>query len=138
MGSLEKRVGPGSGPEKDFVEKFRKNLEGSRAAFGSWRERAKRYYKTYAGDPWDWKDRQAMKDQDRPPVTYNYSLSIVNAVLGKEMTERKEIKFEGVGKNDFRDQKVAEWQTNLVRTWWAQCDGHRHESHATSHDDRHG
>jgi len=129
MGSLEKRVGP-SEPEQDFVEKFRKNLEGSRAAFGQWREKAKRYYKTYAGDPWDWKDRQAMADQDRPPVTYNYSLSIVNAVLGKEMTERKEIKFEGVGKHDFRDQKVAEWQTNLVRTWWAQCDGHRHESQA--------
>jgi len=128
MGSLkDKRVGP-SRPEQDFVEKFRKNLASSRASFSSWREEAKRYYKTYAGDPWDWKDRQTMEEQDRPPVTYNYSLAIVNTVLGKEMNERKEIKFEGVGKYDLRDQKVAEWQTNLVRTWWAQCDGHRHES----------
>jgi len=127
MGGLDKRVGV-STPEDDFVVKFRKNLEGSRSAFSPWKEKAKKYYRTYAGDPWSDADRAKMQKEDRPPVTYNYALSVINAVLGKEMSERKEIKFEGVGKHDLRDQKVAEWQTNLVRTWWAQCDGHRHES----------
>lgn len=126
MGDL---VGP-KVPESKFIEGFRKNLDASKSAFAAWRERAKTYYRTYAGDPWDPDAKALMERQERPPVAYNYTLAVVNTVLGKEMAERKEIEFRGVGARDMRDQKVAEWQTNLVRTWWQQNDGYKHEAQA--------
>lgn len=116
-------------PEDEFLDRFRDHLQNAKGAFTSRRERDSLYYAAYAGDPWPPGVKEAMENEDRPTVTHNLALTIVDTVLGEEMNERREVQFQGVG-TDLHDIKAAEWLTFLTRTWFAQIDGHRHEMHA--------
>lgn len=58
-----------------------------------WREQARKDFDFVAGDQWDAKDRDALKEQSRPVITFNRTLAIVKAVAGIEINSRHETVF---------------------------------------------
>jgi nuclear transport factor 2 (NTF2) superfamily protein len=54
---------------------------------------AEKYYKYYGGEQWSKEDVEALKAQNRPALTLNQCLSVVNAVSGSEIVNRFESKF---------------------------------------------
>lgn len=108
-------------------EQFAEDFRQSESHYQSWRTAAKKYYQAYAGDPWSPGDKEHMKETGRPPVSFNLSLGTINAVIGSDQGDRKEIRFEGVS-TDVYDTAVAEWLTNLARHQFNRCNGHRVDS----------
>ena len=112
----------------ETLKNFERDLKSSTSHFQKWRSAAKKYYKTYAGDPWSAADREHLESTERPPVTLNFSLSTINALIGEDIGQRREVRFEGVD-TDAYDSAVADWLTRTHRYLFAKCDGHRSDSH---------
>ena len=70
-------------------ERFRASMDHS----ASWREQAEEDYAFVAGDQWDQVDLDAMREQLRPPVTYNRIEPMVGAVAGHEVSNRQEVRY---------------------------------------------
>lgn len=109
--------------------KFKTRLEESKHSFKDWRTKIDKYYETYASDPWPDGAKEEMEETGRPPVNFNYSLQVINTVLGEDQANRQEIQYRGVDL-EVRDGVVADWMTRLVRYFYAKTDGHRHEAQA--------
>lgn len=86
-----------------------------------WRKQAKEDRAFYAGDQWSDEDKIALANKNRVPVVFNRISPLVNAVVGSEMNNRREVQYypREVGdavKNEvltaaaewFRDQTGAE------------------------------
>lgn len=58
-----------------------------------WREQAREDYAFYNGDQWADDDIQALKAQKRPVMTFNRVAPLVNAVIGAEINNRREVRF---------------------------------------------
>lgn len=115
------------GRKGDFQKKFWDNLSDSKLFFDQMKTDWKLFFKTYAGDPWQDAARDRMARTQRPITNFNYVLTVVNSLLGSQQQERREIQFKGVGKS-LHDQQIAEWLTNVVRTFYSRSNGHRNES----------
>lgn len=88
-----------------------------------WREEARTAFGFYAGGEkqWDEKDIQTLRDKRRPVMSFNRTAPLVNAVVGSEINNRREVQYipreEGDALADeiltaagewFRDQTSAE------------------------------
>lgn len=65
------------------------------------------------GDQWEQKDRDIMRVQRRPALTFNLMLSIIAAVEGQEANNRQEMKYYGTGQDD--DNTAERW--NKLLKW---------------------
>jgi len=110
---------------EEFDRRFRRAQIGS----AEWRNQAREFYKTYGGNPWPAGVKEMLEEEGRPATTFNYSLSYINAVLGQDIADRKEARFEGQG-GDVHDEFVAEVYTKLVRALYMKCNGFREEIEA--------
>jgi hypothetical protein len=119
----------GTDQDSELKQQFSKRLDRSQSAFSAWREKCKTWYRLYAGDAWDPADRAEMLAAKRQPVTFNYALSTINALIGSDQADRKEARFFGVT-GDAVSESIGEWITELVRHVWRKSKGHRHESQA--------
>jgi hypothetical protein len=70
-------------------------------------------HKMYDGDQWEQRDKDIMRSQKRPALTFNLLLSIVAAVEGQEANNRQEMKFYGMGQDD--DVTAERW--NKLLRW---------------------
>ncbi len=129
---LEGQSSPANSSEQlgklQVLKNFERDLKSSTSHFAKWRESSRKYYRTYAGDPWGAGDREHLESTERPPVTLNFSLSTINALIGEDIGQRREVRFEGVDTDPY-DSAVAEWLTRLHRYLFTKCDGHRSDSH---------
>lgn len=86
-----------------------------------WRKQAREDFQFYAGDQWSQEDRNELAKKNRVPVVFNRLAPLVNAVVGSEINNRREVQYypREVGdavKNEiltaaaewFRDQTGAE------------------------------
>ena len=64
------------------------------------RTNRKTAHKMLDGDQWEQADRDQMKRQKRPALTFNLLLSIISAVEGQEQNNRQEMKYYGTGQDD--------------------------------------
>ncbi|MEN5279007.1 phage portal protein [Brucella sp. TWI432] len=78
-----------------------------------WREQAREDYAFYNGDQWADEDIQALRAQKRPVMTFNRVAPLVNAVIGAEINNRREVRFipRQVGKAEANEllTNAAEW-----------------------------
>ena len=58
-----------------------------------WREQAREEFRFYAGEQWDDADIRKMEEQQRPVVTFNRVMRLVNAVIGHEANNRAEVRY---------------------------------------------
>lgn len=86
-----------------------------------WRKEARECFNIYANRQWSKEDEQALKDDDRVPVSFNEVAPMVNAVIGSEINNRREVRYFPREQGDaianqllseaaewFRDQTAAE------------------------------
>lgn len=96
----------------------------SRSCFASWREQAKLMFSTYACDPLTDMDKERLAETKRVAANFSYSTGTVNAVVGVDQGDRKEVRFVGVSEN-IDDTAYADWFTRLVRHQFVRSGGHR-------------
>ena len=58
-----------------------------------WRKEAREDFEFYSGDQWSDEDRQALASQMRPALTFNRVAPLVNAVVGSEINNRREVRY---------------------------------------------
>jgi hypothetical protein len=111
------------------VEEANRRLKRSRSASAKWRRMAVKYYQTYEGDPAPEGVKEQLAEEGRIWSNFNYALSQINAVLGQDIADRKEPRFEGSGYDTVRSFR-AEIYTQLTRALYLKCGGHREEAEA--------
>ena len=58
-----------------------------------WRKEAREDYAFYNGNQWSDEDLQVLRDQRRPAMTFNRIGPLVNAVVGSEINNRREVQY---------------------------------------------
>ena len=64
-----------------------------RDASSKWRQEATKDYEFAAGHQWSDQDLAILREQGRPPVTFNRILPVLKAVCGSEVNSRQDIQF---------------------------------------------
>lgn len=59
----------------------------------NWRSEAKDDYAFISGKQWLSIDEEILRQQKRPPVTFNYSEKMIDAVIGAEVSNRQEVTY---------------------------------------------
>lgn len=93
----------------------------------NWRTDAKIDFDFVAGDQWSEKDQALLKDQNRTPITFNRSLTIIKAISGMEINGRHEIAFLP---RKLDDAAIDETLTGASKWMADECDGEDEESEA--------
>jgi hypothetical protein len=92
-----------------------------------WRTQAKVDFDIVAGDQWTEKDQGILKDQNRTPITFNRSLTIIKAIAGMEINGRHEIAYLP---RKLEDSALDETLTGASKWMADECDGEDEESEA--------
>jgi hypothetical protein len=58
-----------------------------------WRKEAREDFDYYSGDQWSQQDKNALREQGRPDMTFNRIAPLVNAVTGSEINNRREVRY---------------------------------------------
>jgi len=58
-----------------------------------WREEAKESFQFFAGEQWSDEDKRTLADKNRVPVVFNRIAPLVNAVVGSEINNRREVQY---------------------------------------------
>lgn len=93
----------------------------------NWRTEAKDDYAFRSGKQWLEIDEQILRQQKRPPVTFNYSEKMIDAVLGAEVTNRQEVTYLPRNTQDAGVSEVWNAAAKWVRD---ECDAPDEESDA--------
>lgn len=108
----------------DEIERF---LQAARAHSATWRRDAHEDYGFVAGDQWEESDRQVLRDQLRPVITFNRIGPVIDTIAGIEVANRQEVRFlpreiGDVGVNEMLSS-AADWVRDA-------CDAEDEESDA--------
>lgn len=58
-----------------------------------WREEAKEAFQFFAGEQWSEEDKNTLREKNRVPVVFNRIAPLVNAVVGSEINNRREVQY---------------------------------------------
>ncbi|PJR88750.1 phage portal protein [Ochrobactrum sp. 695/2009] len=58
-----------------------------------WRKEAREDFDFYSGNQWSEEDTNALRQQNRPAMTFNRVAPLVNAVVGSEINNRREVRY---------------------------------------------
>ena len=113
--------------DDDLRERMDRDIREDRDHWRDWRKRARECYAFVAGDQWDEQDRQTLRDQMRPVISFNRVQPVIDAVAGAEVSNRQEVRY--------IPREVGDTQVNEVLTGAAQwirdeCDAEDEESDA--------
>lgn len=59
----------------------------------TWRKEAREDYRFYNNDQWNDEEKRHLQDQMRPVITFNRVAPLVNAVIGSEINNRREVRY---------------------------------------------
>lgn len=89
----QQAVSPSKDDKASALLTFKSWFKGDATHSDNWRRQAREDFDFVAGDQWTIEDKQILKGQSRPIITFNRSLTIVKAVAGMEINGRHEISF---------------------------------------------
>ncbi len=120
-----------SGLDKsEAMRVFKAWFKGDERHSKDWRVQAKTDFDFIAGDQWSEKDQALLKDQNRSPIVFNRSLTIIKAVAGMEINGRHEIAYLP---RKLEDSAIDETLTGASKWMADECDGEDEESEAFEH-----
>src|SRR5574341_965194 len=111
----------------NFKDIALERIREGREKLHNWRSEARKAYAFVSGDQWLAADRTALEAQKRPPVTFNYSEKMIDAVVGAEVSARQEIHF---APREISDDPGAELLTEAARWARNQCDAEDQDTDA--------
>lgn len=83
-----------------FISNFIERRQAAENFLHNWRAGAIDEYAFISGKQWLEVDEQILREQRRPPITFNYSEKMIDAVVGAEVSNRQEIVFKPRGSED--------------------------------------
>lgn len=110
-----------------FAELANARYQRARTFWQTWRTQARDDYAFVAGEQWLKPDLDILDSQKRPPITFNYSEKMVDAVVGAEVSARQETTYRGRGNEDAPLAELWNAAAKYVRD---QCDADDEESDA--------
>lgn len=111
----------------NFTEDARERIRTAREGLATWRRTARDDYAFVSGKQWTEADEQYLNEQRRPPITFNYSEKMIDAVVGAEVNNRQEISYKPRG---MEDVPLSELWTNAARWVRDQCNAEDEETDA--------
>lgn len=127
----DKRVSRPSKMDKGDLFKFLQREFTQDAAHSAvWRRDAKTHFDFIASEQWTPDEKSQLKEQLRPEVVFNRSITIIKAVAGFEINSRHEIQF--LPRNT-TETAVNELLTAASKWMGQDCDGEDEESEAFQH-----
>jgi len=110
-----------------FTEDALERIRTARDSLSTWRRTARDDFAFISGKQWLETDEQILRDQRRPPITFNYSEKMIDAVVGAEVANRQATTYLPRG---IEDAPVAETWTNAAKWVREQCNAEDEESDA--------
>lgn len=111
--------------DDEFVKEILDQYKESRRHQADWRREAKELYEFRAGKQWTDDELSYLQEQKRPPVTFNRAGTIIDAVVGAEVSNRQEIRF---FPRTMGDAAVNESETQVVKWVRDQCNAEDEET----------
>ncbi|TWT11687.1 portal protein [Reyranella sp. CPCC 100927] len=113
--------------DTSLLAEIEARYEAARDHASRWREEAREAFRFYAGEQWDDADVAKMEEQQRPVVTFNRVMRLVNAVIGHEANNRAEVRYVP---RTLGDARVNELLTSASAYFRDACDAEFEESDA--------
>ncbi len=111
----------------NFADRAAERFSESHEAFFNYRADVRDDYAFVAGKQWMPEDEAYLQEQKRPPVTFNYSEKMIDAVVGAEVSSRQEVRYAPRG---VEDAAAAELLTNAAKWVRDLCNAEDEESDA--------
>lgn len=111
----------------DLAAHIQSEVKADLAASGEWRQEARKAYEFTAGRQWDDDDAETLRNQGRPPITFDRTSPMIDAICGAQVNNRQEMKFYPRG---MEDSATAEAWNVAVQWVRDQCDAEDEESEA--------
>lgn len=96
-----------------LFNKLKKWYQSDIKGVAQWRIQAKEDFAFYNGEQWSEEDKEILRKNKRPQMTFNRVAPLVNAVIGTEINNNRQVRFiprrEGNAKADEILTGVAEW-----------------------------
>lgn len=113
--------------DDELVKKINECYRQARDHSKAWRRECVDLHKFRSGHQWSDDDKAALEEQGRPPVVFNRAGTIIDAVIGNEISNRQEIRFLPRTNDDSAFNEMA---TNVVRWHRQECNAEDEESDA--------
>lgn len=111
--------------KQDFSTKANRRIKDARQFCSKWHKVAREEYDFVAGKQWKDEDVEALRLQNRPDVTFNYSEKMIDAVVGAEVSNRQEVSYKP---REMSDAQLAELWTNAARWVRDECNAEDEET----------
>lgn len=113
--------------ERKLMERIQRHYREARQHTANWRQDAREDYDFVAGEQWSEDDRQLLRDQVRPEVTFNRIGPVVDVVCGTEVQNRQEVRYIPREQGDVQVSEILTGAADWVRD---NCDAEDEESDA--------
>lgn len=110
-----------------LLERIQADLKAARDAHAEWRRDAIECFDFVAGRQWSDEDESQLRDEGRPPVVFNRTEPVIEAVAGSQVNNRQDIRFYPRG---YEDDRAGETATRLAQWAREQCEAEDEESDA--------
>lgn len=76
-----------------FADTARDRIKNAESFWNNWRAQARKDFRFIAGKQWEEADENKLRAQKRPPITFNYSEKMIDAVVGAEISNRRQVTY---------------------------------------------
>lgn len=108
-----------------FADLARDRFKEANTFWHNWRSCAVDDFGFVSGKQWLDLDEAILREQRRPPITFNYSEKIIDAVIGAEVSNRQEVTYRPRG---VEDSGLAELYNNAAKWVRDECSAEDEES----------
>lgn len=111
---------PSKGKDKNeaLFRRLQRQYRVDRRHWEKWRRQAEEDFYYYAGEQWTDEDKRKLEDMSRPALVFNRVAPLVNAVVGAEVNNRREVRYipreQGDAIKDELLTSAAEWFRDLA------------------------
>jgi hypothetical protein len=113
--------------DDDLLSYFHECYNNSTSWFDPIKSEIERLLDMYAGETLTQQDQLYLAETYRPPVSFNFALSTMNAISG--MNEQKDAVYKGQDMSAEEDA-IGDWITDIVRQEMDRCQAHDHDDEA--------
>ena len=110
-----------------FTDLARQRMSEANTFWHNWRSESVDAYNFIAGKQWGEEDEAHLIAEKRPPITFNYSEKMVDAVVGAEVSNRQEASYRPRG---VEDAALSEMMNNAAKWVRDECGAEDEESDA--------